>query len=205
MLPPQQNKIFNPDNLLKYVKGNPKRYNAIVEMISNIVTRGEAPLKEGEAAYNANRLDDARKIIHAMKGSMGNIGAFNVWNSAQRLESALEGRESEDFIMTSIKQVENDLKIMLVEANTWLKNNKTPNTSPKAELTDDAFNIEIDRLHILLSESNMQAFNVYGSLKGTISKKLSPSDYAKLDLSIQNLAFPEALKLLQDIKPKNRS
>lgn len=191
-----ENQIFNPENLLKYVKGNSQRYNSIIQMIENVVNRGLAPLEQGRTAFSQGNYDEARRAFHTLKGSMGNIGAMFVWASAQKLESALADHNSRDDIIPLFEELESDLTIMLRTARHWLDLNSSHRTQAVSTITDEAFYMELDLLASLLSENNMQAFEVYDGLRQSIYQHMNKGEQESLENAIQTLKFGDALKLL---------
>lgn len=117
---PAMEGIFDPEKILKFVRGKPAREQEVLAMIERIVADGLNPLHLGRQLLTDGQLEEARRHFHSLKGSMGNFGAKGVFDAAQTLELAI-GQEDVDQIEALLKALENALKQMLDVAADWLK------------------------------------------------------------------------------------
>ncbi len=200
--------IFNPERLLKYVRGNSQRYNSIIQMIRNVVKQGLTPFNEGVSRFKQGDHDTARRIFHTLKGSMGNIGATHVWESAQEIEFTLTKGPPYTDLQDKLNALEESLMEMLQRANLWLDSHHaefidTTDEHPHSTtVADTPNNIEerLKQLRTLLSDNNMKAFDSYDSLKNHIKKSLNEDDFERFDSAMQSLDFSNALSTLEAIK-----
>ncbi len=190
--------IFNPEKLLRHVKGNAQRYGSIVQMIKNVIDRGTAPLDDAVAALAQGKIDDARRIFHTLKGSMGNIGAMRVWHAAHQLEVAAGKDTAPKAQEDMLDELRATLAEMLPLAREWLHNQVTFMEENRGRLNADALRGEVEKFYAFLKDNDMQAFDSYDALRTDLNEHFSNGERAQLDQALQNLRFAEAGKLLRE-------
>ncbi|RLP54669.1 MAG: PAS domain S-box protein [Ketobacter sp.] len=121
--------IFDPENILKFVRGKPAREREVLAMIARIVDDGLKPLEDGRRLLAEGEADEASRYFHTLKGAIGNFGAKGVFRTAQELEEVIKARKSEQYD-AKLDEFGAALKAMLSAASDWLK------TYPASELID---------------------------------------------------------------------
>ncbi len=112
--------VFAPDRLLGFVRGKPDRLREIIRMIQGVVDAGTAPVSEGRALLAQQRLAEAARHFHTLKGSMGNLGAQRVWAVAEQLEQAIKAGRSGEWDAL-LAEAEVCLQEMVAAARQWLR------------------------------------------------------------------------------------
>ncbi len=129
-----ESQVFDPEKVLKFVRGKPAREREVLAMISRIVDDGMKPLHEGRQLLGDGKLDEARRHFHTLKGAMGNFGAQGVFRCAQSMEDSIKNGHSAQF-EDRLNDFEKALSDMLAVAADWLQ--RYPKAE-KAELPKEA-------------------------------------------------------------------
>jgi HPt (histidine-containing phosphotransfer) domain-containing protein len=192
------NRVFNPENLLRYVKGNDQRYNAIVQMIRNTVERGTLPLDEAIAALHDGNIESAHRIFHTIKGSMGNLGAGKIWEVAHRLEEAVTATAHLSDISPLLTEMRQAIEEMLPLAQRWLDTQSGAPDEKTGDMNPMDWQNNLEQLQELLAQTDMHAFDIYETLRSGLSRHLPPDAYQQLDHAVQNLRFTQAEHILRE-------
>lgn len=195
--------VFNPDNLLRHVKGKGQRYNAVVEMIRSVLERSCQPVDEAMNALNDGNTDEARRIFHTLKGSMGNLGAMKLWSVAHQLEVATTESADPATLLPLMAELRHAMEEMQVLAQQWLANQKTdPENHPHEKIPEDIHSADwqkdLEQLRALLAQNDLHAFDIYETLRPGLNRQLPVATYRQLDQAVQNLRFAEAETILQN-------
>ena len=86
----QQSQLASLDRLVETVKGRAGAKEKILQVVRNVVERGQAPLDEARAAWQSGELEQAAVGLHTLRGSLGSIGAHRLCELSQALEADLE-------------------------------------------------------------------------------------------------------------------
>ncbi len=84
---------FNFSNVLNLVGGN---HELLIQLLQVFYDDTESTLAELEMNISHNDLDAARKLIHTVKGSSGNLGATSLQSAANTLELTLKQGKMDD-------------------------------------------------------------------------------------------------------------
>lgn len=195
--------IFDPNRLLKYVKGDSNRHNDIVKMIANVISRGHEPLKEAETIYRQGDKKEARRLFHSLKGSMGNIGASKVWECAKKLEDSALSEIADEAFDRLIAEAYEAYEAMLEEGRDWLSTQPIYNKpSYDEEMNSEEYRDKLEELVNFLQENNLEALDLYEELKGLINEHLNKEQLSGLDSNMQNLNFSESSNLISEVLKK---
>ncbi len=145
--------------------------------------------------------DEAKKILHILKGISANIGAIKLNEAALRLENAVDYRDEEEIakeksqfeiaFKESCNSVAQFVAGLPVETATIIvKNNDIQN--------------ELIKLVKLLEEGDSEASAVYESCKYFLKKELSSLDYSQLNEKIASYNLEEAAVYLKRVLAKTR-
>ena len=82
-------KVFDPGPLLEMSKVSPAVRNTLLELIGNIVDHAPVQLRDARQAWDQGQGEEAAKVLHTMRGTVGTLGATRFAAAARELESAL--------------------------------------------------------------------------------------------------------------------
>lgn len=111
--------IFCVDSLLEYMGQDEKALNTVVKIVRDGISPGVEPLNMAGEAIRDAKFMEARRILHNLRGSIGNLGAKRYVAASLALELALqEGRIME--IPLLFTALEGELKLVHDHAGAWL-------------------------------------------------------------------------------------
>jgi len=111
--------IFCVDKLLEYMGRDEKALNTVVKIVRDGIGPGLEPLHLAGEAIRDGRFMEARRILHNLRGSIGNLGAKRFVAASLALELALqEGRIIE--IPLLFTALEGEQKLVHDHAGAWL-------------------------------------------------------------------------------------
>ncbi|MBA5687253.1 Hpt domain-containing protein [Rugamonas apoptosis] len=114
--------VFSVDTLLKYM-GNDDNARAIVsKIVRDACAPAMTPLVQAGQAIKEQRLADAGRIFHSLRGSVGSLGAKRLVTASLGLELALAERRMAD-IAPLFATVELAYREVLEQAADWLSRN----------------------------------------------------------------------------------
>ena len=97
-MPPKESgqnnaKVFDPDKLLEMSKDNPALRNALTSLIRNVVERAPRQFHDARLAWEDGRVEEAARLLHTMRGTIGTMGAPRFAEMARELESAIQASQ----------------------------------------------------------------------------------------------------------------
>jgi len=146
--------------------------------------------KKLRICINKSKYDEAKLIIHTLKGESGNIGANKVYEFAMSVEDAVLNEDVTSF-ENNIILLEESLNSLVLSINANIKHDE--NSSEDNELR---INKLINELVELLKLKNPKAFDILDELMAIGSNKLKFDDINK---AVKNGNIEEALFLLNQL------
>lgn len=111
--------VFCVDKLLDYMGSNEKALDTVVKIVRDAIGPGVEPLNMAGEAIRDGKFMEARRILHNLRGSIGNLGAKRFVAASLALELALqEGRIVEIPLLFTV--LEGELKLVHDHAGAWL-------------------------------------------------------------------------------------
>jgi chemotaxis protein histidine kinase CheA len=120
-LKPEDN-VFSVVTLLKYMGNDDKALAIVSKIVRDACAPGMEPFRQARAALEEDRLADAGRLFHSLRGSIGTLGARRLVASSLKLEQALAERQSEQ-IPTLFAELEAEYQLVLQQAADWLSRN----------------------------------------------------------------------------------
>ncbi|MTV36390.1 Hpt domain-containing protein [Duganella radicis] len=114
--------IFSVDTLLKYMGNDDKARTIVAKIVRDACAPGMAPFEQAGAALREQRLPDAGKIFHSLRGSIGTLGAKRLVAASLELERAI-AEQSTDSIPSLFAALESEYQLVLRDADAWLRRN----------------------------------------------------------------------------------
>lgn len=119
-LPPVDDTIFSVATLLKYMGNDEKALAIVIKIVHDACAPGLAPLQQARAAIAAGRFDEAGKIFHGLRGSVGSLGARRLITAALALEQAMvDGATAA--IPARLDAAQAEYTLVLEHAAAWLR------------------------------------------------------------------------------------
>lgn len=119
---PAEESIFSVDVLLKYMGNDDKALGVVSKIVRDACAPGMAPFEQAGAALREQRLPDAGKIFHSLRGSIGTLGAKRLVAASLKLEKAI-AEHSTDAIPGLFAALESEYQLVLRDADAWLQRN----------------------------------------------------------------------------------
>lgn len=112
--------IFSVDTLVKYMGNDDKAVGVVAKIVRDACAPGMAPLEQAGLALREERLTDAGKVLHSLRGSIGTLGAKRLVAASLKLEQAIAERHG-DLIPPLFAALEAEYQLVLRHAEAWLQ------------------------------------------------------------------------------------
>ncbi len=111
--------VFSMEKLMRVMGGDPKGMGVLVRIVREALAGGDAPVELAETALREARPQDAARILHGLRGSVGVMGTKRLIDAVLQAERAIEeGRHAElTGLMASVRA---ELALALDHARVWL-------------------------------------------------------------------------------------
>lgn len=86
-------RAFDPRQLLEMGKDSPALRHALMDVIRNVVERTPRQFRDARLAWEDGRTEDATRLLHTIRGTIGTMGATRFAEMARNLESAVQARQ----------------------------------------------------------------------------------------------------------------
>lgn len=129
--PESQEGVFSVATLLKYMGNDDKALAIVSKIVRDACAPGMEPFNQAEAAIQEQRLGDASKIFHSLRGSIGTLGAKRLVAASLKLELALAERQTAQ-VPALFAELKSEYQLVLRQAEDWLLGN-TPQDGKTAQ------------------------------------------------------------------------
>ena len=191
--------FFNPRSLEMLAAADPKSLPKILSTISGLIERASSQMLELKAAVSEDRSDDAARILHTMRGSIGTLGAkaFAVLS----LQAENEIREGDGkHLPQLLVRVEEVLTKTRQAARVWLEQKRLASSEQSVAVISDAQAEDmLAKLKLLLQQNDLAAVDVFAALKDRLRLGLSNENMMRLEQHMHNLDFKQAQLILQKL------
>lgn len=120
--PKSEDNVFSVATLLKYMGNDDKALAIVSKIVRDACAPGMEPFRQANAAIQEDRLTDAGKLFHSLRGSIGTLGAKRLVASSLKLEQALVERQTAH-IAPLFAELEAEYQLVLHQAQEWLSRN----------------------------------------------------------------------------------
>jgi HPt (histidine-containing phosphotransfer) domain-containing protein len=117
--------IFSVDTLIKYMGNDDKARSIVAKIVRDACAPRMAPLEQAGIALREQRLPDAGKILHSLRGSIGTLGTKRLVTASLALERAI-GEQNTAAIPPLFASLESEYQLVLRHADDWLQHNPPP-------------------------------------------------------------------------------
>lgn len=120
--PGSEEGVFSVATLLKYMGNDDKALAIVSKIVRDACAPRMEPFTLARAAIEEERLADAGKIFHILRGSIGALGAKRLVASSLKLEQALAERQTAQLPLL-FADLETEYQLVLRQADDWLQQN----------------------------------------------------------------------------------
>lgn len=121
---PADEVVFDIEPLCAVAEGDAHYRQMLARMVSRTLDNGLTQLDEARDAWLEGRPDEAARMLHAMRGSLGTLGARRFAAISQKIEAAIRNQDNQQAGELFV-QAHEVLKQALVAARAWLDNEST--------------------------------------------------------------------------------
>jgi PAS domain S-box-containing protein len=118
-LPPPDPVAQTLDRISHSFAEQPDRRQTLLKLISNLVTSAPLRFTQARSAWRDGHDDDAARLLHSLRGSIGLLGARQFASTTVALEAAIQKGDHAD-LTTQFDAGEAELEQVLVIARQWL-------------------------------------------------------------------------------------
>lgn len=191
--------IFDAAQLMPLTSGDPAYLGAIVDLLRKFIDKGTSDLITARKMWREDRAVDAAHALHTMRGSVGSIGAKRFAEVALALETAIHDCDTvriEPLFDSAIRELDS----AITAASQWISE-YAPAAVPEQPCSVDAKDLE--RLEDLLSQQDVEAFDLYAGLRPALAERLPQHDLGILDRAIDRMDFMAAYHCLKRVAGEN--
>ncbi len=175
---------------LKQIGGNQQFY---LKLLGDFLKNHGDCVEHLRSLIASDKLDEARREAHTLKGVGGNIGAFPLEQKAAALESFLkDGAIPPEDLFSEFSSVcellFNSLKSLFSAAEERID---------AAPVID--FQSKFDELYQALDQGEAVSKTLYGDLKPALAERLSENQLAQVEKLIGDFEFEQAASLLENM------
>lgn len=117
--------VFSVDTLLNYMGNDAKALQIVSKIVRDACAPGLEPIQQAGLALEQDRLHDAGRIFHGVRGSVGTLGAKRMVNASLALEHAIAQQATEQ-IPALFANMMQEYTLVMEYAAAWLLRNKQP-------------------------------------------------------------------------------
>lgn len=117
--PKTEEGVFSVVTLLKYMGNDDKALAVVAKIVRDACAPGMEPFRQAREALADNRIEDAGRIFHSLRGSVGTLGAKRLVSASLLLELALAEHRTEA-VEPLLTALEFEYQLVLQYAQAWL-------------------------------------------------------------------------------------
>ncbi len=189
--------VLDMGQLMELAASNPAYEKSIIEMVQSVMDKGLAPMREARQAWVAGDGKTCARILHRLRGEIGNLGAERFVAASQACEQAIQGADG-DLVPSLLARVESELEQALEKAGEWLQGRRDANAA------DEPAAVAVDReafedWKLMLVAHDIDACSRFREVRPRLAQLLPPEQLAALDGMIANLDFDAVVERLQHV------
>ena len=113
--------VFDMAQLFELTRGNAAYTATLIGLIRKMVDDGTTRIDQAQQAWREGRHEDAARLFHTMRGSIGTLGAKRFAQAAQEIETALLDQDQESAQIEALfAHVKQELTHTVSAARAWL-------------------------------------------------------------------------------------
>jgi len=172
---------------------NPAMRRAVINVLRSELALGTTPIDEALTAWQQGRHQDAARVFHTLRGSLGTFATPEFIATLQRMEQAIL-RQDGPTVEAALPAIKHRLAALLEEMSHWLAEQQSDDVAAApAGLTPD----ELQRFVDLLGEQDVAACKHYDELRGGLQARLDGPSFIALEQAMNTLDFAVAGGIVQ--------
>ncbi|MBV8634710.1 MAG: Hpt domain-containing protein [Burkholderiaceae bacterium] len=193
---PESLAVLDMRPLMELTAGNPAYKSTIVAMVRNILDKGMVPMDEARAAWHSGDTSTCARILHRLRGEIGNLGAERFVVASRNCEQALlEDREG---VPTLLDETAAELKQTLEAAGAWLQT-KHGGLDEKEGGASPSFREAFEDWRLMLVAHDIDACERYRELRAGMASHVPQAQLDAIDSMIADLDFEAVIEQLHGI------
>ncbi len=187
---------------LRRVMGNFQLYKQLLQRFvdeqATVAARIAGTLDQGDAAT-------AARMVHSVKGVVGNLGAVDVFAQAQVLERFIKEGRPADQVDSELLKFSRLLAKLLTALKLTLPETETINQSPEPVSLAlepqqiNEFCEHLAKLVELMKESRVELIDVYKNLRDTLKKLSRDDEFKDIEQAVRDGEFDNAATLTESL------
>jgi PAS domain S-box-containing protein len=166
---------------------------SVMNVIKKMIAHGDEPLRTAEELWREGKREEAARIFHTLRGSLGMFGSPLFLTATQELEHAILKNNSM-IVTAQLAIVRREFEFIQAAAQRWLA------TQQKENGGGASFSKEtLKKLLGLLAQQNLAACSLYEQLRPELAQHLTAESLDEVDSSINNLSFDRAITILRAV------
>lgn len=117
--------VFSVDTLLKYMGNDAKALQVVSKIVRDACAPGMEPIQQAALALEQQRLSDAGRIFHGLRGSVGTLGAKRMVQASLQLEQAIAAQQTPQ-IPSLFAALLQEYTLVMEHAAAWLLQHDHP-------------------------------------------------------------------------------
>ena len=190
--------VLDMSQLMELAADSPAYEEIIVDMVRGMAYNGPAMMREAREAWAAGDAKACARILHRLRGEIGNLGAERFVAAAQECEQALLDGDV-DKVAPLLARVESELEQVLESVGEWLHGRhgaiKTQADGAATTIDREAF----EDWKLMLVAHDIDACNRFLQLRPRLEQHLAQSQLGVIDSLIANLEFDAVIEHLQQV------
>ncbi len=190
--------VLDMSQLMELAATSPDYEESIVDMVRSIVDKGLAPIREARQAWVAGDGKACAKILHRLRGEIGNLGAERFVAASQVCEQAIIGGDGDD-VPSLLERAESELEQTLKMAGQWLHGRRGSGEARAGGAANAIDRETFEDWKLMLVAHDIDACNRFREVRPRLAQHLPPEQLAAIDTLIANLDFDAVIEHLHHV------
>lgn len=180
---------FDPTSMEMLAKASPSNLQKILSSVNSVIERANLQIAQVKSAFEEGRADDAARLLHTLRGSVGSLGAKTFAELTLSAENAIRGAQQQES-SALINAVEEELQKTVSAARSWLQEKQFQKPIEAMSLiSDEQERKDIQHFRTCLQQNDLAALDLFLAMKTNLSRKMPAEVLSALEKSINDLDF----------------
>jgi len=182
---------------LKRIAGNIPLYSRI---LLNFAEQNIDLIEKLRPILNRKNFKKAEYLVHALKGSAGNVGAQKLYEVASAFDTVLKSESPESAKIAQLFQQFNaELSLVIQTIKKTDLPTASPDTDKPEKVSKKTFNLEEEYRKLInyLSGYDARAGDIFNVIKGELSRLIPKADLTNIAKSIEQYDYDQALNMVK--------
>jgi len=176
---------FSPTMLQTILDKNPSMHKMVVDTVRDGLIRTEQEMTALQTALQASDVPQAKRLLHSIRGALGNLGAHRFAVQALEAQLALENQQTID-----LAPLQDSMAQFSAAAEQWLSEH-----APTAPAQASLRLVSSEEFAALLRSHDYRALEMFDQLKPEMTGQVADTLLAQLGELLAALNFEDALRI----------